>query len=98
MAETRFTVDLEALSATISAVRAERDRIASALARIDIEMSGLGAYWKAPSYGSFESFKEWYGRESTGLLALLDDILGRLQKSYDNYRETETANIGNLKQ
>jgi WXG100 family type VII secretion target len=91
-----FGVDLQALSEAIATVRRERDGISGTLDQVDIRIRNLSAYWAGPAYDSFDPVATWYSNARYDLVNILDEIILRLQKSYDNYRQAEYQNAGNL--
>jgi WXG100 family type VII secretion target len=93
---TEFMVALQALSNAIATVQRERDNISTTLDQIDTKMRHLTFYWKGPAHDSFDPIETWYTNATFDLMGLLDEIIARLQKSYDNYHQAEFVNAANV--
>jgi WXG100 family type VII secretion target len=91
-----FGVNLQALSDAIATVRREKDNISGTLDQIDIRIRNLSAYWAGPAYDSFDPVATWYNNARYDLMDILDEIILRLQKSYNNYHQAEFQNAENM--
>lgn len=91
-----FRVDLRQMHQAIGSVTHESGLIEGYMNQISGQFSQVKAYWDTPSEMSFESVQQWFTRVQTDLHELLQEMIRRLQKAYDNYHQTELANTGNL--
>ena len=91
-----FGIDLRALSDAIATVRREKDNIAGTLDQIDVRIRNLSAYWAGPAYDSFEPVARWYDNARYDLMGILEEIILRMQKSYNNYHQAESQNAENM--
>ncbi|MDN3354936.1 WXG100 family type VII secretion target [Actinomadura sp. DC4] len=91
-----FKIDLNALSNAIDSVTRESGGISSSLDQLDTKMRHLSAYWHSPAYDSFDDVRNWFRQASDDLTDMLDEIINRLQKAYDNYHEAESTNYANV--
>lgn len=91
-----FGINLQALSDAIATVKRERDGISSTLDQIDTRISNVSAYWSGPAYDSIDPIVKWYNNARYDLMGILDDIVTRMQKSYDNYHKAENQNALNV--
>jgi uncharacterized protein YukE len=94
--DTEFMVALQALLNAIATVQRERDNISKTLEQIETKMSHLAFYWKGPAYDSFDPIETWYTSATFDLMGLLDEIIARMQKVYDNYHRAESVNAANV--
>ncbi|GLY80033.1 WXG100 family type VII secretion target [Actinoallomurus iriomotensis] len=93
---TEFGVALQALSNAIATVRRERDNISGTLDQIELKTRNLSAYWSGPAYDSIDPITTWYTNATTDLMGILEEIITRMQKSYDNYHNAESQNTANV--
>lgn len=91
-----FGVNLQALSDAIATVRREKDNISGTLDQIAMRIRNLSAYWEGPAYDSFDPVATWYDNARYDLMGILDEIIARMQKSYDNYHQAEYQNAENI--
>jgi WXG100 family type VII secretion target len=91
-----FGVNLQALSDAIATVHREKDNISGTLEQIEMRMRNLNGYWHGPAHDSFDPVRKWYNNATTDLMDILDEIILRMQKSYDNYHQAESQNLQNL--
>lgn len=91
-----FGIDLKALSDAIATVQRERDGIAETLDKIEYRAFQVAYYWQGPANETFDPVVSWYKKAAWDLLAILDEIILRLKKSYDNYRNAESQNAANM--
>lgn len=96
ISEAEFTIYLQGLHDAIGTVTKEKNAIADALDGVRTNSSSLAAYWHSPAYASFADVDTWFKRASRDLISALEDIINRLQTSYDNYKRTETTNFQNV--
>lgn len=91
-----FGVDLQALSDAIATVQREKDNISGTLDQIDIRIRNLSAYWAGPAYDSVDPVTTWYDNARYDLMGILEEIIARMKKSYDNYHQAESQNAENV--
>jgi WXG100 family type VII secretion target len=91
-----FGINLQALSDAIATVKRERDNISGTLDQIDTRIRNVSAYWSGPAYDSFDPVAKWYNSARIDLMDILDEIVTRMQKSYDNYHKAESQNAQNM--
>ena len=91
-----FGVNLQALSDAIATVQREKGNISGTLEQIDIRIRNLSAYWAGPAYDSVDPVTTWYDNARYDLMNILDEIITRLQKSYNNYHQAEFQNVENM--
>lgn len=91
-----FKVDLAQMRDAIGSVRRESDLIYGYMGQISAEFKGVKAAWVSPAELSFDDVQTWFTKASDDLHHLLEEMINRLQTSYDNYYATELANSQNL--
>ena len=91
-----FTVDLGDFSDAIGRVSADRDTINAANAQIVAEFQAVENAWHSPAGESFTSFLTDLTSTTQKLQELLDDMVSRMQTTYQNYSDAETTNTANL--
>ncbi|GAA0370629.1 WXG100 family type VII secretion target [Actinoallomurus spadix] len=94
--DTEFGIALQALSDAIATVQREHDGISKTLEQIKSKMSDLNLYWKGPAYDSLDPVETWYANATSQMMGLLQEIIDRMQKSYDNYHQAESVNAANV--
>lgn len=91
-----FMVDLAALHRAIGQVSSERDSIRSGLARVRSTFTNVEDHWQGPSGTSFVGLAANFNSAADGLMAVLDEAIGRMRAAYDTYSATEATNTHNL--
>lgn len=91
-----FQVDLEQLHDTIDGVRKEADGIAHSMSEIKHNTDRLSICWNSPSFATFDEMQKWFTRVANDLHVLLEEVIHRMQVSYDNYRQAEQINYQNM--
>ncbi|GLY92652.1 WXG100 family type VII secretion target [Actinoallomurus iriomotensis] len=94
--DTEFGIALQALMNAIATVQRERGNISKTLEQIETKMSHLTFYWKGPAHDSFDPIETWYTNATVDLMGLLDEIIARMQKVYNNYHQAESVNAANV--
>lgn len=93
---TEFRVDLAALEGVITTVRRERTVIADNLSNVRHEVRNIWKSWDSPASATFGDVGRWFDTSATNMLAVLDEIILRLETALANYRNAEQTNYGNL--
>ncbi|MFE7114983.1 WXG100 family type VII secretion target [Streptomyces sp. NPDC057654] len=88
--------DLQALKDAIQVVKRESTTISEHMTSIDTKMSTIGTHWSSPAYHSFDAIKTWFQKGQHDLESMLKDITKRMETSYTNYHNAESANFKNL--
>jgi WXG100 family type VII secretion target len=91
-----FAVNLQALSDAIATVRREKDNISGTLQQIEMRMRNLNGYWHGPAHDSFDPVRKWYNNATADLMNILDEMINRMQASYNNYYQAEFQNLQNV--
>jgi len=91
-----FQVDLKQLHDAIGGVRKEADSIAHSMSEIGRNANQLSTYWNSPSFATFDDVQKRFTHAANDLHALLEEVVYRMQVSYDNYRQAEQINYQNL--
>jgi Proteins of 100 residues with WXG len=94
--DTNFAVDLQSLWDAYVSVGREHGYIEDQLSQIDRKMSSLSEDWNSPSFSTIDEMKTWFTKVSARLNDLLQEIVNRLDISYRNYHQAESANLSNL--
>ncbi|MGW7572110.1 WXG100 family type VII secretion target [Streptomyces tendae] len=90
-----FEVALGDLQRAIGKVRGLTGDLHSDLDQIGATFARLHTEWRSPAEATSEPVTEWFKRVSGNLYSLLDEIVRRMQVSYDTYRDVEEANSRN---
>jgi WXG100 family type VII secretion target len=91
-----FEVDLQAFATAISTVSKDRDSVrghSATLKGIFVEVQSI---WDGPAGNTFDSLKPAFDKALDALNTLLDDLVIRMQQTYDNYVAVEDANSKNF--
>ncbi len=91
-----WRADLQALKDAIAVVKREKSSISTNMSSIDTKMSTISTHWSSPSYHSYDAMKTWFQKGQHDLESMLSDIVKRMETSYTNYHNAETANVKNL--
>ncbi|MEV5753964.1 WXG100 family type VII secretion target [Actinoallomurus sp. NPDC052308] len=93
-----WRVDLPELLNAIATIKREKDNISTTLDLIDskIRPEKLSAFWRGPAKNTFDPVRDWYKDASSDLMDILDEMIDRMQKSYDNYYQAESQNLQNM--
>lgn len=92
----QFRVDLQTLNEAIKTVTGIKNEISDDMSSVRQIMDSLGGSWSSPAHDTFQPVKTWFDTTQNDLRDLLEDIIRRLQSSYDNYHAAELANFGNV--
>lgn len=91
-----FKADLADMHRVIGSVQNESAHIKDVMNNIQGEFGKVGPAWSSPSEQSFDDVKKWFVRASNDLDDLLDEMVRRLQKAYENYHSAEYSNLNNV--
>lgn len=91
-----FRVDLKQLQDAIGTVKREHGTISETMASVADEFARVKDAWDTPSEQSFDAVQAWLLRVTHDLENILQDSIGRMQQSYDNYRRAEEENTKNV--
>ncbi|MET7695303.1 WXG100 family type VII secretion target [Streptomyces sp. NPDC005483] len=91
-----WAVALGELHSAIGKVKGYSGEIQSCLSQIGTEFDKLGEAWRSPASATSEPVTEWFRRASQDLHELLEDMVRRMQVSYDNYLDAETKSYNNV--
>jgi WXG100 family type VII secretion target len=92
----QFKVDLQHLHDAIGTVTGIKNEITDHMSAVRTAMDGLGEAWKSPAHDTFPPVRTWFDNTQNDLRDMLEEIIRRLQSSYDNYHAAESANFGNV--
>ncbi|MGW7487218.1 WXG100 family type VII secretion target [Streptomyces sp. NPDC054786] len=91
-----FRVDLDDLHGAIGDVQRSAQQIKEAMHAIDTKMNHMHAYWNSPSYQSYDDMRSWFQQIQHRLYHLLEEIIKRMNVSYQHYHSSELANLTNM--
>ncbi len=91
-----WSVDLPALHDAIYSVSFQRDSIESGVRSIRFTFKNIEDHWRSPAGDSFVVVTTNFNSVIDNLMAVLDEAIGRMRSSYQNYLSTEGANAKNL--
>jgi uncharacterized protein YukE len=99
-----FKVDLGDLESAIALVKSkaysiegEYRNITQQFQNLSIAGTGMtGNAWQSPAGSTFTPVETQLSNAMSTLQQLLDDIVSRMQQTYNNYVETETVNVQNV--
>jgi len=94
-----YFVDLAALSSAVKHIRGVRADIATKLTTIEgyLANAETPAVWSGPAAGTYTSLVPALQEADRALLAAIDAIADRMQRTADNYVATETTNYYTVK-
>ncbi|MBO8190328.1 WXG100 family type VII secretion target [Streptomyces oryzae] len=92
----QFRIDLKQLNEAIGTISTIKTEITDNMSAVRKIMNSLGDAWSGPAHNTFHPMKTWFDTTQTDLGEMLDEIIRRLQSSYDNYHAAEQANFGNV--
>jgi uncharacterized protein YukE len=91
-----FMVDLKALSDATHQVAAHREDMAAAIDELRQTFNTVGLSWQSPAGTSFESTTEHFNTVADHFMSVMDDAIGRMRGTENQYLSVEAANTGNL--
>jgi len=97
MTFTEFRSNLADLKGAATDIGLKKKWIMDCMDNVRANFSEFEKEWQAPSEVTFSEVRQWFERSYVHLDALLDEIVTRLWKAYDNYHDVELKNIANLK-
>ena len=92
----QFRIDLKQLHDAIGTITSIKTEITDHMSAVRRAMTSLGDVWTGPAQNTFEPLRTWFDTTQTDLGEMLEEIIRRLQSSYDNYHAAEQANFGNV--
>ncbi|PSM42997.1 hypothetical protein C6Y14_12540 [Streptomyces dioscori] len=95
MSRGEFEVALGRLGEATRKVRGISGNIEGDLEQIRSRFASLPDVWRSPAEASSEPVMRWFDRASADLHALLEEMVRRMQVSYDTYLDAEKANFHN---
>lgn len=96
LSDADFQVALQTLWAAYLSVKQESGSINDKMSDFSTAATTLSTDWSSPAWDSFDNVQKWFTRVSGELTGLLEEIVGRLYGSYENYRQAESANYQNV--
>jgi WXG100 family type VII secretion target len=90
-------VDLAALSDATNRISGERDAMQGGIQSLRSTFGLIEDHWQSPAGTSFVGLTANFNSAADNLMAVLDDAIGRMRTSYQNYASTEATNTQNLK-
>jgi WXG100 family type VII secretion target len=91
-----FKVDLEQLHGAIGQVGRDRGVIQDCFNQITAQFDGLQANWQGPAAETYDDLRTALQNATTAMLHVLDEIVSRMQTTYQNYESAESSNARNL--
>ena len=91
-----FKVNLEDLRNAATEIGLKKKWIMDCMDGVRTCFTAFEGDWHAPSEVTFHDVQLWFDKSYTHLESILDDIIGRMWKAYNNYHHAETANVVNL--
>jgi hypothetical protein len=92
-----YQVDIRALSDAISQVSGEHDSMVSEIAALKATFATAASYWKSPSGSTFTGLTGNFNPIADKFMSVLEDAIGRMKTSLQNYIAAEETNTTNLK-
>jgi WXG100 family type VII secretion target len=92
-----FRVDLEHFRAAIATVRNDSNSVYSHSYMLKQAFREVQSHWDGPAGNTFDNLKPAFDHVLDEINALLEDILTRMQQTYDNYVAAEEDNANNFK-
>lgn len=92
----QFRVDLAQLAEAIRTVGNCSDDIYWYLDKIVETMGDVDSFWTGPAYVSFGEQAKWFAKTVSDLHDVLDEIVQRMWRSYNNFYNAEQAVLSNL--
>ncbi|MFI7608273.1 WXG100 family type VII secretion target [Micromonospora sp. NPDC049366] len=96
MSLTEFRVVMGVFGEAIRTVETQKGRAEAALVDIRAAFIASESHWQSPAADTYSSLMQEYDRDATALNELLADILRRLRRTYQNYRDVEARAVANL--
>jgi uncharacterized protein YukE len=87
-----FKVDLSQFASSIQTVRAQASIIETHCAAITAAMQGTEVAWNTPSGMGFQDLALACNKQMDALIALLTEMVARMQAAYQTYVAVEEAN------
>ena len=91
-----FQVDLEQFQEAIAAVTADKNAIEDDFSQIQSALSSLGDTWQSPAGDTYDNLKGSLTSATQQMLSVLNDIISRMNATYQTYENIEQANAQNL--
>jgi hypothetical protein len=91
-----FGVDLPGFAEAIARVSRNRDSARNHVEQLKSIFVEVDDIWDGPAGETFTNLRPEFNRVLDALVLLLDDIVVRMQRTYDNYVAAEEDNISNF--
>jgi WXG100 family type VII secretion target len=91
-----FQVDLEQFTAAIAAVTADKNAIEDDFSRIQSALDHLGDTWQSPAGDTYDSLQGSLTSAVQQMISVLNEIISRMNATYQTYENAEQANANNL--
>jgi WXG100 family type VII secretion target len=91
-----FSVDLPAFAGAIARVSRNRDSAKGHADRLKSIFVEVDACWDGPAGETFTTLRPEFNNALDELTLLLDDIVVKMQQTYDNYVAAEEDNASNF--
>lgn len=92
----QFRVDMQEFAGAIATITSSRNAIEDDFGQIKSLFNDLHDHWQSPSGDTFESLQTGLTNSAAQMVNVLNDIVYRMNITYQNYQEAETVNAGNL--
>jgi WXG100 family type VII secretion target len=92
----QFQVDLQQFTDAIGTVTADRNTIADDFGQIKSALNNLGSSWQSPAGGTYDTLQTSLTSATQQMISVLDDIISRMNTTYQNYDNAENSNAQNL--
>jgi uncharacterized protein YukE len=96
MTPAAWSVDLPALHDAITQVSAQHQSISNQFVSIQRTFHNIEYDWSSPAGNNFLEATTNFNKVAVSLLTVLEDAIGRMKTSYQNYLTTEATNTQNL--
>lgn len=91
-----FQVDMHDFATAIATVTRCRNAIEDDFGKIKSLFNDVYDHWQSPSGDTFDSVQTALTNATDQLMSVLNDIVNRMNVTYQNYEQMETVNAGNL--
>jgi WXG100 family type VII secretion target len=91
-----FKVDLQQYTDATAKVTADKNTIEDDFSQIKAALDDLGSTWESPAGDTYDNLQSSLTSATQQMISVLDDIISRMNATYQTYVNAEQSNAQNL--
>ncbi len=91
-----WTADLQQFKDAIKSITANNDAIQADINQITADMQSLASGWRGPAGGAFEQLQQPLANAGQQTVAVINEVIYRMNITLQNYENAESTNTNNL--